>query len=89
MEAAVQKGLGDTLNSVTVMVVGAMLCKQVAESGAAQQIATALMGVFGLKNIQWTIIATGFIISIPLFYNAGFLRPARRVPASPFWRWAG
>ena len=50
MEAAVQKGLGDTLNSVTV--VGAMLCKQVAESGAAQQIVTALMGAFGLKNIQ-------------------------------------
>ena len=51
MEAAVQKGLGDTLSSVTV-VVGARLGKQVAESGAAQQIATALMDAFGLKNIQ-------------------------------------
>ena len=83
MEAAVQKGLGDTLSSVTVEVVGARLGKQVAESGAAQQIATALMGASSLKNIQWTIMATGFIIGIPLFYNAGFLRPARRVPASP------
>ena len=88
MEAAVQKGLGDTLSSVTVVVVGARLGKQVAESGAAQQIATALMGAFGLKNIQWTIMATGFIIGIPLFYNAGFLRPARRVPAPPLC-WAG
>ena len=74
VEAAVQKGLGDTLGSVTLVVVlGAMLGKLVAESGAAQQIAAALMGAFGLKNIQWTMMATGFIIGIPLFYNVGFL----------------
>jgi len=72
--AAVQKGLGDTLGSVTLVVVlGAMLGKLVAESGAAQQIAAALMGAFGLKNIQWTMMVTGFIIGIPLFYNVGFL----------------
>ena len=72
--AAVQKGLGDTLSSVALVVVlGAMLGKLVAESGAAQQIAAALMGAFGPKNIQWTMMATGFIIGIPLFYNVGFL----------------
>lgn len=72
--AAVQKGLGDTLGSVALVVVlGAMLGKLVAESGAAQQIATALMGAFGPRNIQWTMMTTGFIIGIPLFYNVGFL----------------
>lgn len=72
--AAVQKGVGDTLGSVALVVVlGAMLGKLVAESGAAQQIATVLMGAFGTKNIQWTMMATGFIIGIPLFYNVGFL----------------
>ena len=72
--AAVQKGLGDTLGSVALVVVlGAMLGKLVAESGAAQQIAAALMGAFGPKNIQWTMMASGFIIGIPLFYNVGFL----------------
>lgn len=71
---AVQKGLGDTLGSVALVVVlGAMLGKLVAESGAAQQIATVLMDAFGPKNIQWTMMATGFIIGIPLFYNVGFL----------------
>jgi Gnt-I system high-affinity gluconate transporter len=45
----------------------------VAESGAAQQIAAVLMGAFGTKNIQWTMMTTGFIIGIPLFYNVGFL----------------
>jgi Gnt-I system high-affinity gluconate transporter len=72
--AAVQKGLGDTLGSVVLVVVlGAMLGKLVAESGAAQQIASVLMAAFGPKNIQWTMMATGFIIGIPLFYNVGFL----------------
>ena len=72
--AAVQKGLGDTLGSVVLVVVlGAMLGKLVAESGAAQQIAAALMGALGLKNLPWTMTATGFLIGIPLFYNVGFL----------------
>ena len=72
--AAVQKGLGDTLGSVALVVVlGAMLGKLVAESGAAQRIAAVLMGAFGPKNIQWTMMVTGFIIGIPLFYNVGFL----------------
>ena len=72
--AAVQKGLGDTLGSVALVVVlGAMLGKLVAESGAAQQIAAVLISAFGPKNIQWTMMATGFIIGIPLFYNTGFL----------------
>ncbi|TVT41945.1 gluconate transporter [Hymenobacter setariae] len=71
---AVQKGLGDTLGSVALVVVlGAMLGKLVAESGAAQQIAAALLGDRGAKGIQWTLMLTGFIIGIPLFYNVGFL----------------
>lgn len=72
--AAVQKGLGDTLGSITLVVVlGAMLGKLVAESGAAQQIAATMMGMFGTKHIQWTMMVTGFIVGIPLFYNVGFL----------------
>jgi len=72
--AAVQKGLGDTLGSVALVVVlGAMLGKLVADSGAAQQIATTMMGAFGTRRVQWTLMVTGFIVGIPLFYNVGFL----------------
>lgn len=72
--AAMQKGLGDTLGSVVLVVVlGAMLGKLVAESGAAQQIAGAMLGAFGTRRVQWTLMGTGFIVGIPLFYNVGFL----------------
>ena len=72
--AAVYQGLGDTLGSVVIIIVlGAMLGKLVAESGAAQQITAVMIRAFGTQHIQWTLMATGFIIGIPLFYNVAFV----------------
>jgi Gnt-I system high-affinity gluconate transporter len=71
---AVYKGMGDTLGQLAIVIVlGAMLGKIVAESGAAQRIATFMMNAFGRKYIQWALMVTGFIIGIPLFYNVGFV----------------
>ena len=68
------KGIGDTLGQLAIVIVlGAMLGKMVAESGAAQRIASTMMAVFGEKYIQWALMVTGFIIGIPLFYNVGFV----------------
>ncbi len=70
----VTRGIGETLGQLAVVIVlGAMLGKLVAESGAAQRIATSLMNVFGTKYIQWALMITGFIVGIPLFYNVGFV----------------
>jgi len=72
--ASVQKGMGDILGSlVSIIVFGAMLGKLVAESGAAQKIASVMVGIFGTKHIQWGLVLTGFIVGIPLFYNVGFV----------------
>ena len=71
---SLQKGIGDMLGSlVMVIALGAMLGKIVAESGAAQRIASVMMNIFGEKNIHWGLVCTGFIIGIPLFYNVGFV----------------
>ena len=71
---SIEKGIGDTLSSLlAIIVLGAMLGKLVAESGAAQKIASVLMRSFGTKNIQWALVATGFIVGIPLFYQVGFV----------------
>ncbi|MGI4733960.1 MAG: gluconate:H+ symporter [Janthinobacterium lividum] len=72
--AAIYQGLGDALGSVVIIIVlGAMLGKLVADSGAAQQIAAVLVSAFGPRYIQWTLMAAGLIIGIPLFYNVGFV----------------
>lgn len=71
---SVQKGIGDTLGSlVVVIVMGAMLGKLVADSGAAQKITAVLMKLFGEKRLQWALMVTGFVVGIPLFYNVGFV----------------
>ncbi|WP_428330402.1 gluconate:H+ symporter [Mucilaginibacter sp.] len=72
--AAVQKGIGDILGQLVIIIVlGAMLGKLVAVSGAAQKIAEMLVKAFGEKYIQWALVAAGFIIGIPLFYGIGFV----------------
>jgi Gnt-I system high-affinity gluconate transporter len=71
---SVQKGIGDTLGQLVIIIaLGAMLGKLVAESGAAQKIASVMMKAFGEKYIQWALMVTGFIIGIPLFYGVGFV----------------
>ena len=71
---SVQKGIGETLGSlVMILGFGAMLGKLVADSGAAGKITSMLTRLFGIRNIQWALVLTGFIVGIPMFYNVGFV----------------
>ncbi len=71
---SIQTGIGGTLGDLVLIIgFGAMLGRLVAESGAARQITNVLIGWFGIKNIRWGLALAGFIIGIPLFYNAGFI----------------
>jgi Gnt-I system high-affinity gluconate transporter len=71
---AVTRGIGDTLGSlVIVIVLGAMLGKLVAESGAAQRIADTMQRLFGTRHLVWAMACTGFLVGIPLYYNVGFV----------------
>ncbi|MCC6723585.1 MAG: hypothetical protein IT258_03685 [Saprospiraceae bacterium] len=72
--AAIQKGVGGTLGTLAlIMGLGAILGGLIAESGAAQVIARRLADIFGVQNITWAMVITGFIIGIPMFYNVAFL----------------
>jgi len=71
---AVRKGIGDILGALTIVIVsGAMLGKLVVDSGAAQKIASVLVGAFGERRMGWAMAITGFIVGIPLFYGVGFV----------------
>jgi Gnt-I system high-affinity gluconate transporter len=70
----VEKGVASTLGGLALIIcLGAILGKILEISGAAEQISSTLIKSFGLKNIQWAVLLTGFLIGIPLFYNAGFV----------------
>ncbi len=71
---AIQTGIGNTLGDLVLIIgFGAMLGRVVADSGAARRITTVLVGWFGVRHIRWGLALAGFIIGIPLFYNAGFI----------------
>jgi Gnt-I system high-affinity gluconate transporter len=71
---AIQQGIGNTLGSLVIILgFGAMLGKLLAESGGAKKITHQLVDSFGMKNIQMALIATGFIVGIPMFYSVGFV----------------
>jgi gluconate transporter len=71
---AIEKGIGDLLGSLAVIVcLGAVFGKLIADSGAAQQIAASLIRASGQARMPLALTATGFIVGIPLYYNVGFV----------------
>jgi Gnt-I system high-affinity gluconate transporter len=71
---AIEKGVGDLLGSLIVIVcLGAVFGKLIADSGAAQRIATALIGALGPSRVPVALTMTGFVVGIPLYYNVGFV----------------
>jgi Gnt-I system high-affinity gluconate transporter len=72
--ASIEKGVGSTLGGLALIIcLGSVLGKILEISGAAEQIAVTLIKSCGEKNIQWAVLATGFLVGIPLYYNAGFV----------------
>jgi len=71
---SIEKGVGSTLSGLAlILCLGAILGKILEASGAAEKITITLINGFGLKKIQWAVMLTGFLIGIPLYYNAGFV----------------
>lgn len=71
---SIEKGVGSTLGGLAlILCLGAVLGKILEASGAAEKITISLINGFGLKKIQWAVMLTGFLIGLPLYYNAGFV----------------
>ena len=71
---SVEKGIGDMLGSLAILLaLGAIFGRLIADSGAAQKIASVLIGVFGASRMSLALALTGFIVGIPLFYNVGIV----------------
>lgn len=71
---SLEKGAGNTLGGLALIIcLGAILGKILEISGAAERISITLIRGFGQKNIQWAVLLTGFLIGLPLYYNAGFV----------------
>lgn len=71
---SLQKGMGDILGFIAIVVgMGAILGKLLEVSGGAQTLAHHFLGAFGEKRSSWALMITGFIVSIPVFLDVGFI----------------
>jgi Gnt-I system high-affinity gluconate transporter len=71
---SVETGVGSTLSGLAlILCLGAILGKILESSGAAKKISATLINAFGIKYIQWSLLLTGFMVGLPLYYNAGFI----------------
>lgn len=71
---AVVGGFGSTIAGIGISVCfGIILGEIVAEVGAVQAIANFIIKLFGKKKSDIAMGTTGFIVSIPVFYDVGYV----------------
>ncbi|MEV5753900.1 gluconate:H+ symporter [Actinoallomurus sp. NPDC052308] len=71
---AIVSGVGDQLDElILILGFGAMLGKVLADSGAAQRIATSVVNAFGISRVQLAMVLTSTAIGITMFYEVGFV----------------
>ena len=71
---AVTTGVGSTLAAIAVLVgLGAMFGQMLEVSGGIQALADALVGRFGERNAQWSLLAVGFVVAVPVFFDVAFI----------------
>ncbi len=71
---SVLNGIGGTMGKIIlILTFGAMLGKLIEISGAAHTITYRMIDYMGLKNVQYAILITGFLVGLPMMYNASFL----------------
>jgi GntP family gluconate:H+ symporter len=71
---AFQAGVGDTLGFVAVVIaLGTIIGRLLAESGGALVVSRALSRALGEKRLDWSVMLSGFIIGLPVFFQVGLV----------------
>ncbi len=68
------KGFGDTAASVgTLIALGAMFGKLLADSGGADQIVDTIIGRSSTRTLPWAMALVGALIGLPMFFEIGLV----------------
>ena len=71
---SITSGFGGTLGSIGIIIgFGVMMGQIFEKTGAAERMALTFIKLFGKKNEHWAMALTGFIVSIPIFCDSGFV----------------
>lgn len=78
----VTEGFGNTAKGVAVVIaLAALIGMCLMDSGAADRIVRKFLKVFGEKRAGWALMCSGFVLSIPVFFDTVFflLAPIARM----------
>ncbi len=68
------EGVGATLSHVAIVLgLGAILGEMLAASGGAETIAVFLLSTFGEQRLPWAMLALGFVVGMPVFFEVGLV----------------
>lgn len=71
---SISKGFGGTLGSIGIIIgFGVMMGELFEASGAAERMAQTFIKILGKDREEWALGITGFIVSIPIFCDSGFV----------------
>src|SRR5688572_3850054 len=72
--AAITNGFGSTLGTIGIVIgLGVMMGRILEVSGAAEQIAFSFIKWLGPRKEEWSLAATGYLVSIPIFADSAFV----------------
>lgn len=71
---SITTGFGGTLGSIGIIIGFGVMMGQIFEvTGAAKRMAHTFLNLFGKKREEEALAATGFLVSIPIFCDSGFV----------------
>jgi len=71
---SIQAGFGDALGFIAVVVgLGSMIGAFLENSGGGNALADWLLGKFGRDRAAWAVLATAFLVGLPIFFEVGFI----------------
>ncbi len=71
---SIKAGFGSTLGSIGIVIgFGVMIGRILEVSGAAEKMAFTFIKYLGKGKEDWALAMTGFIVSIPIFADSGFV----------------
>lgn len=71
---SIQNGMGGILGFIaTIIGLGSIFGKLLEHGGGTEALARRLIQSFGIERAPWAMMLTGFLISIPVFFDAGLV----------------
>ena len=72
--SAISTGFGNTLGNIGIIIGFGVMMGQIFQiSGAAERMARTFLKIFGKGKEEFALALTGFIVSIPIFCDSGFV----------------